>query len=128
MDISNMSPNQLRMMINQFSQMPEEQIKSTMKLMGVDLDIPTLKKFIEQMKNATDEDLEKFKEQFKSGKVNMNSFKKEENPLQKYEDMIKEATKLSSENKHVESIEKCNEILSQIKDLPESDNLKQLKL
>lgn len=128
MDISNMSPAQLRVMLNQFSNMTDDQIKGAIRLMGIDMDIPLLRQFMEQMKSATDEDFEKFKQQYKSGKINMNEFKK--NPFQKYEDKLKEAKSLTEQNKHIESIEACNNILNDLKNekVEEKDNDKLTKL
>ena len=112
-DPSKMDPAQLKMMLNMFSGMSDEQIKNSMKSFGIDLDPTIIRSFIDKMKNASDEELNKLKEQFTSGNVNMNSFNV--SPFSKYEDNLKEAKKLMDENKFIESIEKCNEALEKIK-------------
>ena len=99
-DPSKMDPAQLKMMLNMFSGMSDEQIKNSMKTFGIDLDPKIIRTFIDKMKNASDDELNKLKEQFTSGNVNMNSFNV--SPFSKYEDNLKEAKKLMDENKFIE--------------------------
>ena len=126
-DPSKMDPAQLKMMLNMFSGMSDEQIKNSMKSFGIDLDPTIIRSFIDKMKNASDEELNKLKEQFTSGNVNMNSFNV--SPFAKYEDNLKEAKKLMDENKFIESIDKCNEALEKIKNetVEEKDKEEQKK-
>jgi hypothetical protein len=126
-DPSKMDPAQLKMMLNMFSGMSDDQIKNSMKAFGIDLDPSVIRGFVDKMKNASDDELNKLKEQFTSGNVNMNSFNV--SPFAKYENDLKEAKKLMDENKFIESIDKCNEALEKIKNetVEEKDKEEQKK-
>ena len=112
-DPSKMDPAQMKQMLNLFSGMSDEQIKNTMKMMGIDMDPSVIRQFVDQLKNADDDTLNKFKEQYSKGKVNMNSFSKHS----KSEEKIKEAKKLIDENKLNEAIELCDKEINELKDL-----------
>ena len=58
-----------------------------MKMMNIDMDPSVIRQFVDQLKNADDDTLNKFKEQYSKGKVNMNSFSK----YSKSEEKVKEA-------------------------------------
>ena len=103
-DPSKMDSAQMKQMLNLFSGMSDEQIKGTMKMMGIDMDPSVIRQFVDQLKNADDDTLNKFKEQYTKGKVNMNSFSK----YSKNEAQIKEAKKLIDNNKFNDAIELCN--------------------
>ena len=126
-DPSKMDPAQLKMMLNMFSGMSDDQIKNSMKAFGIDLDPSIIRGFVDKMKNASDDELNKLKQQFTSGSVNMNSFNV--SPFAKYENDLKEAKKLMDENKFIESIDKCNEALEKIKNetVEEKDKEEQKK-
>ena len=126
-DPSKMDPAQLKMMLNMFSGMSDDQIKNSMKAFGIDLDPSVIRGFVDKMKNASDDELNKLKEQFTSGNVNMNSFNV--SPFAIYENDLKEAKKLMDENKFIESIDKCNEALEKIKNetVEEKDKEEQKK-
>ena len=126
-DPSKMDPAQLKMMLNMFSGMSDDQIKNSMKAFGIDLDPSIIRGFVDKMKNASDDELNKLKEQFTSGNVKMNSFNV--SPFAKYENDLKEAKKLMDENKFIESIDKCNEALEKIKNetVEEKDKEEQKK-
>ena len=126
-DPSKMDPAQLKMMLNMFSGMSDDQIKNSMKAFGIDLDPSVIRGFVDKMKNASDDELNKLKEQFTSGNVKMNSFNV--SPFAKYENDLKEAKKLMDENKFIESIDKCNEALEKIKNetVEEKDKEEQKK-
>ena len=109
-DPSKMDAAQMKQMLNLFSGMSDEQIKGTMKMMGVDMDPATIRQFVDQLKNADDDTLNKFKEQYAKGKVNMNSFSK----YTKNEATIKEAKKLIDENKFNDAIELCNKDITEL--------------
>jgi tetratricopeptide (TPR) repeat protein len=112
-DPSKMDPAQMKQMLNLFSGMSDEQIKNTMKMMGIDMDPSVIRQFVDQLKNADDDTLNKFKDQYSKGKVNMNSFSKHS----KSEEKIKEAKKLIDENKLNEAIELCDKEINELKDL-----------
>ena len=109
-DPSKMDPAQMKQMLNLFSGMSDEQIKSTMKMMGIDMDPAVIRQFVDQLKNADDATLNQFKEQYSKGKVNMNSFSK----YSKNEAKIKEAKKLIDENKFNEAIELCDKEINEL--------------
>ena len=112
-DPSKMDPAQLKQMLNLFSGMSDDQIKSTMKMMGIDMDPSVIRQFVDQLKNADDDTLKKFKDQYSKGKVNMGSFSKHS----KNEAKVKEAKKLIDENKLKEAIELCEKEINELKDL-----------
>ena len=109
-DPSKMDAAQMKQMLNLFSGMSDEQIKGTMKMMGIDMDPSVIRQFVDQLKNADDDTLNKFKEQYTKGKVNMNSFSK----YSKNEAQIKEAKKLIDNNKFNEAIELCNKEITEL--------------
>ena len=109
-DPSKMDSAQMKQMLNLFSGMSDEQIKGTMKMMGIDMDPSVIRQFVDQLKNADDDTLNKFKEQYIKGKVNMNSFSK----YSKNEAQIKEAKKLIDNNKFNEAIELCNKEITEL--------------
>ena len=109
-DPSKMDSAQMKQMLNLFSGMSDEQIKGTMKMMGIDMDPSVIRQFVDQLKNADDDTLNKFKEQYTKGKVNMNSFSK----YSKNEAQIKEAKKLIDNNKFNEAIELCNKEITEL--------------
>ena len=112
-DPSKMDPAQMKQMLNLFSGMSDEQIKNTMKMMGIDMDPSVIRQFVDQLKNADDDTLNKFKDQYSKGKVNMNSFSK----YTKYEAKVKEAKKLIDDNKLNEAIELCEKEIQELKGL-----------
>ena len=93
--------------------MSDDQIKNTMKMMGIDMDPSVIRQFVDKLKNADDDTLNKFKEQYQKGKVNMGSFSK----YSKSESKVKEAKKLIEENKLNEAIELCEKEINELKDL-----------
>ena len=109
-DPSKMDPAQLKQMLNLFSGMSDDQIKNTMKMMGIDMDPSVIRQFVDQLKNADDDTLNKFKEQYIKGKVNINSFSK----YSKNEAQIKEAKKLIDNNKFNDAIELCNKEITEL--------------
>ena len=112
-DPSKMDPAQMKQMLNLFSGMSDDQIKNTMKMMGIDMDPSVIRKFVDQLKNADDDTLNKFKDQYKKGNVNMGSFSKHS----KSESKVKEAKKLIDDNKLNEAIEVCDKEINELKDL-----------
>ena len=112
-DPSKMDPAQMKQMLNLFSGMSDDQIKNTMKMMGIDMDPAVIRQFVDQLKNSDDATLNQFKEQYAKGKVNMNSFSKHSGSEAK----VKEAKKLIDENKLNEAIELCDKEINQLKDL-----------
>jgi len=116
-DPSKMDPAQMKQMLNLFSGMSDDQIKNTMKMMGIDMDPSVIRQFVEQLKNADDDTLNKFKDQYSKGKVNMGSFSKHS----KSEAKIKEAQKLIDDNKLSEAIELCEKEINELKDLKIED-------
>ena len=112
-DPSKMDSAQMKQMLNLFSGMSDEQIKGTMKMMGIDMDPSVIRQFVDQLKNADDDTLNKFKEQYSQGKVNMNSFSK----YSKSEAKIKEAKKLIDENKFNDAIELCDKEITELASL-----------
>ena len=112
-DPSKMDPAQMKQMLNLFSGMSDEQIKNTMKMMGIDMDPSVIRQFVDQLKNADDDTLKKFKDQYSKGKVNMNSFSKHS----KSEAKVKEAKKLIDDNKLNDAIELCEKEINELKDL-----------
>ena len=112
-DPSKMDPAQMKQMLNLFSGMSDDQIKNTMKMMGIDMDPSVIRQFVEQLKNADDDTLNKFKDQYSKGKVNMGSFSKHS----KSEAKVKEAKKLIDDNKLNEAIELCEKEINELKDL-----------
>ncbi len=112
-DPSKMDPAQMKQMLGLFSNMSDEQIKNTMKMMAIDMEPSVIRQFVDQLKNADDDTLKKFKEQYSKGKVNMNSFSKHA----KSEAKVKEAKKLIDENKLNEAIELCEKEINELKDL-----------
>jgi len=116
-DPSKMDPAQMKQMLNLFSGMSDDQIKNTMKMMGIDMDPSVIRQFVEQLKNADDDTLNKFKDQYSKGKVNMGSFSKHS----KSEAKVKEAQKLIDDNKLNEAIELCEKEINELKDLKIED-------
>ena len=112
-DPSKMDPAQMKQMLNLFSGMSDDQIKNTMKMMGIDMDPSVIRQFVDQLKNADDDTLNKFKDQYSKGKVNMGSFSRHS----KSEGKVKEAKKLIDENKLNEAIELCEKEINELKDL-----------
>ena len=112
-DPSKMDPAQMKQMLNLFSGMSDDQIKNTMKMMGIDMDPSVIRQFLDQLKNADDDTLNKFKDQYSKGKVNMGSFSRHS----KSEGKVKEAKKLIDENKLNEAIELCEKEINELKDL-----------
>ena len=112
-DPSKMDPAQMKQMLNLFSGMSDDQIKNTMKMMGIDMDPSVIRQFVDQLKNADDDTLNKFKDQYSKGKVNMGSFSKHS----KSEEKVKEAKKLIDDNKLNEAIELCEKEINELKDL-----------
>jgi tetratricopeptide (TPR) repeat protein len=112
-DPSKMDTAQMKQMLNLFSGMSDEQIKNTMKMMGIDMDPSVIRQFVDQLKNADDDTLKKFKDQYSKGKVNMNSFSKHS----KSEAKVKEAKKLIDDNKLNDAIELCEKEINELKDL-----------
>ena len=112
-DPSKMDPAQMKQMLNLFSGMSDDQIKNTMKMMGIDMDPSVIRQFVDQLKNADDDTLNKFKDQYSKGKVNMGSFSRHS----KSEGKVKEAKKLIDENKLNEAIELCEKGINELKDL-----------
>ena len=112
-DPSKMDPAQMKQMLNLFSGMSDDQIKNTMKMMGIDMDPAVIRQFVDQLKNSDDATLNQFKEQYAKGKVNMNSFSKHAGSEAK----VKDAKKLIDENKLNEAIELCDTEINQLKDL-----------
>ena len=112
-DPSKMDPAQMKQMLNLFSGMSDDQIKNTMKMMGIDMDPSVIRQFVDQLKNADDDTLNKFKDQYKKGNVNMGSFSKHS----KSESKVKEAKKLIDDNKLNEAIEVCDKEINELKDL-----------
>ena len=113
LDPSKLDPAQLKQMLGVFSGMSDEQIKNTMKTFGVDMDPSVIRSFVDKLKNSTDDDINKFKEQYAKGKVNMNSFSK----YSKNEEKLKEAKKLITDNKNTEAIELCDKEINELKNL-----------
>ena len=103
----------MKQMLNLFSGMSDDQIKNTMKMMGIDMDPSVIRQFVDKLKNADDDTLNKFKEQYSKGKVNMGLFSKHS----KSEAKVKEAKKLIDENKLNEAIELCEKEINELKDL-----------
>ena len=112
-DPTKMDPAQMKQMLNLFSGMSDDQIKNTMKMMGIDMDPSVIRKFVDQLKNADDDTLNKFKDQYAKGKVNMGAFSKHA----KSEAKVKEAKKLIDDNKLNEAIELCEKEINELKDL-----------
>ena len=109
-DPSKMDAAQMKQMLNLFSGMSDDQIKNTMKMMGIDMDPSVIRQFVDQLKNADDDTINKFKEQYTKGKVNMNSFSK----YSKSEAKVKEAKKLIDDNKFNEAIELCEKEINEL--------------
>ena len=109
-DPSKMDAAQMKQVLNLFSGMSDDQIKNTMKMMGIDMDPSVIRQFVDQLKNADDDTINKFKEQYTKGKVNMNSFSK----YSKSEAKVKEAKKLIDENKFNEAIELCEKEINEL--------------
>ena len=112
-DPSKMNPEELKKMLALFENMSDEQIKNTTKMMGINIEPQVLRGFINTMKNASDEDLNKLKEQYKNGNVKMDDFNKKK--YSEYNKDIDEAKKLREENKFIESIEKCQQAIDKLK-------------
>ena len=126
MDLGKMTNQQIKDMLKQFGSMSDEQFKKAFEKLGANIDINLLREFVKRMENAGDDDIDKLKEQFKSGKININFFKKyfeEECQIN-----LKKAKELMNNNKLKESIEICHDILEKInKKLEEKDKLKEIK-
>jgi len=117
MDPTKMDPAQLKQMLGLLGNMSDDQIKSTMKMMGIDMDPSVLRQFIDKLKNADDDTLKNFKEQFSKGTVNMGSFKKHS----KSEAKVKEAKKLIDENKFNDAIDLCQKEIDELINLKIED-------
>lgn len=112
-DPSKMNPDQMKEMLNTFSGMSDEEISNTMKMMGVNMDPKVVRTFINQMKGASEDELNKLKEQYQKGNVKMNEFK---SPLViKLETLLTEANTSFSGNKLTESIDQSNKLIEEIK-------------
>lgn len=126
MDLGKMTNQQIKDMLKQFGSMSDDQFKKAFEKLGANIDINLLREFVKRMENAGDDDIDKLKEQFKSGKININSFKKsfeEECQIN-----LKKAKELMNNNKLKESIEICHELLEKINKKPEEkDKLKEIK-
>ena len=61
-DPSKMDAAQMKQVLNLFSGMSDDQIKNTMKMMGIDMDPSVIRQFVDQLKNADDDTINKFKE------------------------------------------------------------------
>ena len=112
-DPSKLDPAQLKQMLGMFSNMSDDQIKNTMKAFGVDMDPSVIRSFVDKLKNSSDDDLNKFKEQYAKGKVNMNAFSK----YSENQEKLKEAKKLIEENKLNDAIELCEKEINELKNL-----------
>ena len=126
-DPSKMDPAQMKQMLNLFSTMSDDQIKNTMKMMGIDMDPSVIRQFVDQLKNADDDTLKQFKDQYAKGKVNMSSFSKHS----KSESTIKEAKKLIDDNKLNDAIDLCEKEINElnnlkIEDQKEKDEVKKI--
>jgi tryptophanyl-tRNA synthetase len=71
-----MSTQAIKDMFREYSTMSQETIQQKFNAMGMNMDVSLLVKFINIMKDASDEDINKLKEQYKNGKIKMGSFKK----------------------------------------------------
>lgn len=111
-DLSKMSNQQIKEMMIKFSEMNDDKFKATFGRIAPNIDVTLLRKFVERMKEANDEDIDKLKEQFSKGKINMNSFKK--SLKEEIEDDLKKANQLMKDNKLTESIEICKSLLERI--------------
>ena len=111
-DLSKMSNQQIKEMMLKFSQMSDENFKSTFGKIAPYIDVALLRKFVERMKEANDEDIDKLKEQFSKGKINMNSFKK--SLKEEIEDSLVKANQLMKDNKLTDSIALCRSLLEKV--------------
>lgn len=111
-DLSKMSNQQIKEMMLKFSQMSDENFKSTFGKIAPNIDVALLRKFVERMKEANDEDIDKLKEQFSKGKINMNSFKK--SLKEEIEDSLVKANQLMKDNKLTDSIALCRSLLEKL--------------
>lgn len=111
-DLSKMTNQQIKEMMLKFSQMSDENFKSTFGKIAPNIDVALLRKFVERMKEANDEDIDKLKEQFSKGKINMNSFKK--NLKEEIEDSLVKANQLMKDNKLTDSIALCRSLLEKL--------------
>lgn len=111
-DLSKMSNQQIKEMMLKFSQMSDENFKSTFGKIAPNIDVALLRKFVERMKEANDEDIDKLKEQFSKGKINMNSFKK--SLKEEIEDSLVKANQLMKDNKLTDSIALCRSLLEKV--------------
>ena len=103
--------------------MSEEQIESFIKKMNINCDAHVLKEFFGNMKNATDEEMEMFKEQFKKGKIKFSSFGK--GPYEKYEEELKEVDKLINDNQYDKATASVQDILAKFKEEKVEENKKE---
>ena len=62
-DPSKMDPAQMKLLLNLFSGMSEDQIKNTMKMIGIEMEPSVIRQFVDQLKNIYDDALNKFKYQ-----------------------------------------------------------------
>ena len=111
-DLSKMTNQQIKEMMLKFSQMSDENFKSTFGKIAPNIDVALLRKFVERMKEANDEDIDKLKEQFSKGKINMNSFKK--SLKEEIEDSLVKANQLMKDNKLTDSIALCRSLLEKV--------------
>ena len=111
-DLSKMTNQQIKEMMLKFSQMSDENFKSTFGKIAPNIDVALLRKFVERMKEANDEDIDKLKEQFSKGKINMNSFKK--SLKEEIEDDLVKANQLMKDNKLTDSIALCRSLLEKL--------------
>lgn len=75
-NLAEMSTQAIKDMFREYSTMSQETIQQKFNAMGMNMDVSLLVKFINIMKDASDEDINKLKEQYKNGKIKMGSFKK----------------------------------------------------
>ena len=75
-NLAEMSTQAIKDMFREYSTMSQETIQQKFNAMGMNMDVSLLVKFINMMKDASDEDINKLKEQYKNGKIKMGSFKK----------------------------------------------------
>ena len=75
-NLAEMSTQAIKDMFREYSAMPQETIQQKFNAIGLNMDVSLLVKFINIMKDASDEDINKLKEQYKNGKIKMGSFKK----------------------------------------------------
>ena len=105
-DPSKMDPAQMKLLLNLFSGMSEDQIKNTMKMIGIEMEPSVIRQFVDQLKNIYDDALNKFKYQCSIIQKPSKSNGK-----------VKEAKKLLDKNKLNEAIELYKKEINELKDL-----------